>query len=69
MPTLPLLVALALPVAAPEALPAFSKADEGRIVAELCGAVEPGSATRDAYPDKPETVAGYMNPRASSSTR
>src|SRR5262245_55496355 len=63
MPTLPLLVALALPVAAPEALPAFSNADERRIVAELCGAVETGSATRDAYPDKPETVAGYMDPR------
>ena len=64
MLTLPLLVALALPAAAPEALPAFSNADEGRIVAELCGPVEPGSATRDAYPDKPETVAGYMNPQA-----
>src|SRR5689334_11693757 len=62
MPPLPWLVALALPVASPEALPAFSPADEGRIVAELCGPVAPGSATRDALLGTLDTVSGHVNP-------
>lgn len=65
MPLLALLAAVTLTSLAPDAaatLPTFSRADEARIVGELCGAVQPGSATTDGLTGKAETVAGYLNP-------